>query len=84
MRLQMRKINPRDFSVATRTTSREINRRIVLNLIRERQPILRADLARYMKLTRGVVGRLCWLLIPASRDCRFSRFIGTACRAIIL
>ena len=27
--------------------------------------------------------RICWLLIPTSRDCRFSRFIGTACRAII-
>ena len=29
----MRKINTRDFRVATRTTSRDINRRIALNLI---------------------------------------------------
>jgi len=35
MQFVMRKINTRDFSVATRTTSREINRRIALNLIRE-------------------------------------------------
>lgn len=59
----MRKINTRDFSIATRTTSREINRRIVLNLIRERQPISRADLARYMNVTRGRVGVLVQELI---------------------
>lgn len=54
----MRKINPRDFHIATRTTSREINRRIALNLIREHQPISRADLARRMEVTRGVVSVL--------------------------
>ena len=59
----MRKINTRDFSVATRTTSREINRRIVLNMIREHQPISRADLARHMSLTRGVVSVLVQELI---------------------
>jgi N-acetylglucosamine repressor len=59
----MRKINPRDFHVATRTTSREINRRIALNLIREHQPISRADLARRMDVTRGVVSVLVQELI---------------------
>src|SRR5436190_14958491 len=54
----MRKINTRDFHVATRTTSRDINRRIALNLIREHQPISRADLARRMNMTRGVVSVL--------------------------
>src|SRR4051812_860398 len=54
----MRKIDPRDFHVATRTTSRDINRRIALNLIREHQPISRADLARRMDVTRGVVSVL--------------------------
>ena len=54
----MRKINTRDFRVATRTTSRDINRRIALNLIREHQPISRADLARRMKITRGIVSVL--------------------------
>jgi predicted NBD/HSP70 family sugar kinase len=59
----MRKINTRDFHVATRTTSREINRRIALNLIREHQPISRADLARRMKVTRGVASVLVQELI---------------------
>lgn len=59
----MRKINPRDFTIATRTTSREINRRIALNLIRENQPLSRADLARRMKVSRGVAGVLVQELI---------------------
>ncbi|HYR76285.1 MAG TPA: ROK family transcriptional regulator [Pyrinomonadaceae bacterium] len=59
----MRKINTRDFHVATRTTSRDINRHIALNLIREHQPISRADLARGMKMTRGVVSVLVQELI---------------------
>src|SRR5881275_1172829 len=59
----MRKINTRDFHVATRTTSRDINRRIALNLIREHQPISRADLARRMNVTRGVTSVLVQELI---------------------
>jgi predicted NBD/HSP70 family sugar kinase len=59
----MRKINTRDFHVATRTTSRDINRHIALNLIREHQPISRADLARLIKMTRGVVSVLVQELI---------------------
>jgi predicted ArsR family transcriptional regulator len=69
MQFVMRKINTRDFSVATRTTSREINRRIALNLIRERQPISRADLARYMHVTRGVVSVLVQELIGQGVIC---------------
>jgi predicted NBD/HSP70 family sugar kinase len=59
----MRKINSKDFKVATRTTSRDINRRIALNIIRENQPLSRADLARKMKITRGVAGTLVQELI---------------------
>jgi N-acetylglucosamine repressor len=59
----MRKINTRDFHIATRTTSRDINRHIALNLIREHQPISRADLARGMRMTRGVVSVLVQELI---------------------
>jgi predicted NBD/HSP70 family sugar kinase len=59
----MRKINTQDFHVATRTTSRDINRRIALNLIREQQPISRADLARRMNVTRGAVSVLVQELI---------------------
>src|SRR4051812_49746186 len=54
----MRKINPHDFKVARRGTSREINRRIALNLIRAHQPISRADLARLMNVRRGVASLL--------------------------
>src|SRR5215212_10451112 len=51
----MRKINTRDFRLATRSTPREINRQIVLNLVREHQPISRADLALRMRVGRGMV-----------------------------
>jgi len=51
----MRKIDPVLFRIATRGTSREINRRIVLNLVRTHQPISRADLARAMGVRRGTV-----------------------------
>lgn len=51
----MRRINPSRFRIATRGTSREINSRIVLNLVRAHQPISRADLARTMGLNRGAV-----------------------------
>lgn len=51
----MRRINPQKFRIATRGTSREINRQIALNLIRAHQPMSRADLARMMGLRRGAV-----------------------------
>jgi N-acetylglucosamine repressor len=51
----VRKIDPRNFQRATRTTTKEINRQIVLNLVREYQPISRADLARRMEVARGIV-----------------------------
>ena len=51
----MRRINPHNFHIATRGTSREINRQIALNLVRTNQPISRADLARMMGLRRGAV-----------------------------
>jgi predicted NBD/HSP70 family sugar kinase len=51
----MRKIDPQKFRIATQGTSREINRRIVLNLVRAHQPISRADLARRMGVRRGAV-----------------------------
>lgn len=59
----MRKIDTRNFRVATRSTSRDINRRIALNVIHEHQPISRAELARRMNVTRGVAGVLVQELI---------------------
>jgi predicted NBD/HSP70 family sugar kinase len=51
--------------VATRGTTRAINRRIALNLIRTSQPISRADLARLMRIRRGAVSLLVGQLIEA-------------------
>ena len=51
----MRRVNPARFRVATRGTSRQINRSIVLNLVRTHQPMSRADLARMMGVRRGAV-----------------------------
>jgi N-acetylglucosamine repressor len=51
--------------LARRGTSREINRQIAINLIRTRQPISRADLARLMGTTRGSVTGLVNDLIDA-------------------
>src|SRR5438105_4780377 len=50
---EMRKINTRSFRLATRATPREVNRQIVHNLIREHQPISRAELARQMNVRRA-------------------------------
>ena len=45
----------RQIGRARRGTVREINRRIVLNLIRSEQPISRAELARRMQVPRGMI-----------------------------
>src|ERR1700694_5472614 len=50
---EMRKINTRSYRLATRSRPREVNRQIVHNLIREHQPISRAELAREMKVRRA-------------------------------
>ena len=53
----------RNMRVATRGTTRAINRGIALNLIRTNQPISRADLARIMGTRRGAVSLLVSALI---------------------
>jgi predicted NBD/HSP70 family sugar kinase len=50
--------HPDNVRAATRGTTREINRRIALNLVRTNQPISRADLARLMGTRRGAVSLL--------------------------
>jgi len=59
----MRKINTRSFVRATRSTTRDINRQILLNLVREHQPVSRADLARSMGIGRGMITSLVGELI---------------------
>ncbi|HKF55917.1 MAG TPA: ROK family transcriptional regulator [Blastocatellia bacterium] len=49
--------------MATSETARDINRRIVLNLIRSHQPISRADLARHSGLQRSTVSVITEQLI---------------------
>jgi predicted NBD/HSP70 family sugar kinase len=59
----MRKIDLTNFQVATSETARDINRRIVLNLIRKHQPLSRADLARHSGLQRSTVSAITEQLI---------------------
>jgi predicted NBD/HSP70 family sugar kinase len=59
----MRKIDLTNFQVATSETARDINRRIVLNLIRSHQPVSRADLARHSGLQRSTVSVIAEQLI---------------------
>ena len=63
----MRRINPTDFRIAHRGTSREINRQIALNLVRTRQPISRAELARLMGVRRGAISRIVQDLIDTGQ-----------------
>ena len=59
----MREIDLNDFRVATSETARDINRRLVLNLIRRHQPISRADLSRQSGLQRSTVSAIAGELI---------------------
>jgi predicted NBD/HSP70 family sugar kinase len=63
----MRRINSSAFQVARRATSREINRQIALNLVREKQPISRAELARVMGMRRGAVSLLVNQLLESGQ-----------------
>ncbi len=55
---RMRKINTSGVRLARRGASRQVNRQIVLNLVREHQPIARVDIARRLGIGRGQVTTL--------------------------
>ncbi|HKD81554.1 MAG TPA: ROK family transcriptional regulator [Candidatus Angelobacter sp.] len=59
----MRRIDFTNTQVASSETARDINRGVVLNLIRRRQPISRADLARVSGLQRSTVSVITEQLI---------------------
>ncbi len=59
----MRKIDLNNFRVARSDTARDINRRIVLNLVRKHQPVSRAGLARHSGLQRSTVSAIAEQLI---------------------
>ena len=52
---EMRVLDSKPMRVATSEVARDINKRVVLNLIRTKQPISRADLARVSGLQRSTV-----------------------------
>ena len=51
----MRKIDLNSIRMATNGTVRDINSRVMLNLVRKHQPVSRADLMRYSGLQRSTV-----------------------------
>jgi predicted NBD/HSP70 family sugar kinase len=59
----MRRLNFTNTQVASSQTARDINRGVVLNLIRRRQPISRAELARVSGLQRSTVSLITEQLI---------------------
>lgn len=59
----MRKIDLNNFQVATSETARDINSRIMLNLVREHQPLSRADLMRRSGLQRSTISVITEQLI---------------------
>jgi predicted NBD/HSP70 family sugar kinase len=59
----VRKIDLNNFQVATNGTVRDINSRIMLNLVRKHQPVSRADLMRYSGLQRSTVSAIAERLI---------------------
>jgi predicted NBD/HSP70 family sugar kinase len=59
----MKRVDFTNTQVASSETARDINRGVVLNLIRRRQPISRADLARVSGLQRSTVSLITEQLI---------------------
>ncbi len=60
---EVRKAEMTHFKVASSETARDINRRIVLNLVRKHQPISRASLARRSGMQRSTVSAITEQLI---------------------
>lgn len=56
--ITVKKINLNDFKTANHRILRDINEVIVLNIIRERQPIPRVDIAEITGLEEGTVSRI--------------------------
>jgi predicted NBD/HSP70 family sugar kinase len=65
-RREMKVIDPKSIQGASSEVVRDINRRIVLNLIRTRHPISRADLARLCGLQRSTISLIVEQLIDES------------------
>src|SRR5262245_66172082 len=62
----MRALDSKPMRVATSEVARDINSRLVLNLIRTRQPISRADLARVSGLQRSTISLIVEQLVEGN------------------
>src|ERR1700682_4199233 len=58
----MRRIDLKTVQAARSSTIRDINRQIVLNYVREREPISRAEIARETDLQRSTVSEIVEVL----------------------
>lgn len=54
----MRRLDLKQAQAARSSTIRDVNRRIVLNYVRDRQPISRADIARETELPRSTISTI--------------------------
>ena len=63
MKSKLRRIDLNNIRVARSETARDINRRIVLNLVRRHQPISRAAVARRSGMQRSTVSAITEQLI---------------------
>jgi predicted NBD/HSP70 family sugar kinase len=63
MKIRLRRIDLNNIKVARSETARDINRRIVLNLVRRHQPISRAGVARRSGMQRSTVSAITEQLI---------------------
>jgi predicted NBD/HSP70 family sugar kinase len=66
---EIRRLDLTDVELASSETARKINRDIVLELVRTKQPISRADLARHSGLQRSTVSQIIEQLLAESWVC---------------
>ncbi len=74
---EIRRLDLTDVELASSGTARKINRDIVLELVRSKQPISRADLARQSGLQRSTVSQIIEQLLAESWVCEGRTSIST-------
>ena len=74
---EIRRLDLTDVELASSETARKINRDIVLELVRTKQPISRADLARQSGLQRSTVSQIIEQLLAESWVCEGTTSISS-------
>jgi len=74
---EIRRVDLSDVELASSGVARRINRDIVLELIRSRQPISRADLARHSGLQRSTVSQIVEQLLAEGWVCEGATAISS-------